>query len=89
MDLSALKYLKNIVSPGFLCNFHSDLFNTCRYSELAYYFEFLNLFMPTVSSIELPAYEHAKVLCLQTVCWLPGEPSLPIGYLLIDTLTIT
>ena len=27
MELAALELLKNIVSPGFLCNFYSDLFN--------------------------------------------------------------
>ena len=28
MKLSAFEHLRNIDSPGFLCNFYSDLFNT-------------------------------------------------------------
>ena len=31
--------------------------------------------------LELPAIEHNKVLSFQTICWLPGERSLPIGLL--------
>ena len=30
MELAALEHLKIIVSSCFLCNFYSDLFNTCR-----------------------------------------------------------
>ena len=33
-ELAALEHLKTILSPGFLCNFYSDLFNTCRLLEL-------------------------------------------------------
>ena len=29
-ELAALEHLKIIVSSGFLCNFYSDFFNTCR-----------------------------------------------------------
>ena len=36
---------------------------------------FLNLFLVTVSSSELSAFEHRKL------CWLHGERSLPIGLL--------
>ena len=42
---------------------------------------FLNLFLVTVSSSELSAFEHRKLWCLQTLCWLHGERSLPIGLL--------
>ena len=31
--------------------------------------------------LELPAIEHHKLWTFQTVCWLPGERSLPIGLL--------
>ena len=44
-------------------------------------FECLNLFLITVSSSELPAIEHHKLLSFQTLCWPPGERSLPIGLL--------
>ena len=39
------------------------------------------LFLITVSSSELPAFEHRKFWCLETLCWLPGERSVPIGLL--------
>ena len=39
---------------------------------------FFNYFMDTVSSSELSAFEHRKLLCLQTLCWLHGERSLPV-----------
>ena len=39
------------------------------------------MFLITVSSSELPAFEHHKLCCLQTLCWLPGERFLPIGLL--------
>ena len=29
-NLAALEYLKTTISPGFQCNFYSDLLNTCR-----------------------------------------------------------
>ena len=38
----------------------------------------------TASSSELPAFEHHKLMYLQTVCWLPGERSLPIGLLVTE-----
>ena len=44
---------------------------------------FLNKFLVTVSSSELSAFEHRKLWCLQTLCWLHGERSLPIGLLVI------
>ena len=47
---------------------------------------FLNLFLITVSSSELPAFEHRKSCCRQTLCWLPGEQLLPIGLLVLDYL---
>ena len=31
--------------------------------------------------LELPAIEHHKLWSFQTLCWLPGERSLPIGLL--------
>ena len=31
----------------------------------------------TVSGLELPTYEDHKVCCLHSLCWLPGEQSLP------------
>ena len=37
--------------------------------------------MVTVSSSELSAFEHRKLWCLQTLCWLHGERSLPIELL--------
>ena len=49
---------------------------------MAYCLERLNIFVITVSSSELPAFEHHKLWCLQTLCWLPGERSLPIGLLI-------
>ena len=58
-------------------------FNTCRWPELAYYLECLNIFPNTVSSSELPAFEHHKLWCLQTLCWLQGERSLPFGLLVL------
>ena len=42
---------------------------------------FLNKFVVTVSSSGLPAFEHHKLMNLQTLRWLPGERSLPIGLL--------
>ena len=44
---------------------------------------FLNEFLVTVSSSELSAFEHRKLWCLQTLCWLHGERSLPIGLLVL------
>ena len=44
---------------------------------------FLNKFLVTVSSLELSAFEHRKLWCLQTLCWLHGEQSLPIGLLVL------
>ena len=29
----------------------------------------------------VPAFEHHNLCCLQTLCWLPGKQSLPIGLL--------
>ena len=39
----------------------------------------------TVSSSELSALEHRKLWCFQTLCWLSGERSLPIGLLVISS----
>ena len=44
---------------------------------------FLNEFLVIVSSSELSAFEHRKLWCLQTLCWLHGERSLPIGRLVL------
>ena len=44
---------------------------------------FLNQFQITVSSSELSAFEHRKLWCLQILCWLHGEQSLPIGLLVL------
>ena len=40
-------------------------------------------FLVTVSSSELPTFEHRKLWCLQTLYWLHGERSLSIGLLVI------
>ena len=40
-ELAAFEHLKATLSPGFLCNFYIDLFNTCRLLELAEYLTFL------------------------------------------------
>ena len=48
---------------------------------------FLNYFLVTVSSSELSAFEHRKLWCLQTLCWLHGERSLPIGLLVLFVMT--
>ena len=37
----------------------------------------------TVSSSEKPSFEHSKIWCGQTLCWLSGERWLPIGLLVI------
>ena len=34
-----------------------------------------------IPDILLPAFEHPKLWCLQTLCWLSGEQWLPIGLL--------
>ena len=34
---------------------------------------------------ELPAFEHPKLWCLQTLCWLPGERLLPMGLLVLSS----
>ena len=47
---------------------------------------FLNKFLVTVSSSELPAFEHDKLMNVQTLCWLPGERSLPIGLLVLSSV---
>ena len=44
---------------------------------------FLNLSLVTVSSSELSVFEHRKLWCLQTLCWLHGERSLPIGLIVV------
>ena len=41
-----------------------------------------------VLSSELPVFEHHKLWYLQTLCWLPGERSLPIGLLVYLILFI-
>ena len=46
----------------------------------------LNLFLVTVLSSELPAFDHRKLWCLQTLCWLHGERSLPIGLLVYSSV---
>ena len=48
---------------------------------------FLNKFLVTVSCSELPAFEHHKLMYLQTLCWLQGERSLPIGLLVLNLLS--
>ena len=47
---------------------------------------FLIQFLVIVSSSELPAFEHRKLWCVQTLCWLHGERSLPIGLLVFVNL---
>ena len=42
-----------------------------------------------VSSLKLLAFEHHKLMYLQTLSWLPGEGSLPIGLLVILYLFLT
>ena len=42
-------------------------------------------YLVTVSSPELPAFGHRKLWCLQTLCWLHGERSLPIGLLVLKS----
>ena len=48
---------------------------------------FLNKFLVTVISSELQAFEHHKLINRQTLCWVPGERSLPIG-LLVSVLCL-
>ena len=50
---------------------------------------FLNLFLVTVSSSELSAFEHRKLWCLHTLCWLHGERSLPMGLLVFENHSLT
>ena len=42
----------------------------------------------SVSNSELPAFEHSRLWCLQTICWLPGERLLPIGLLVLRVLNL-
>ena len=58
-ELAALEHMENIVSLGFLCKLYSDIFNTSlQIIRTGKYLEYLNLFLVTVSSSELPAFEH-------------------------------
>ena len=41
----------------------------------------LNKFLVSVSSSEVPAFEHHKLMNQQTLCGLSGERSFPIGVL--------
>ena len=74
------KYLR-ILAPPYT---HPHLFSAkvpkilCNPSPgiISWVFEFIP---DHCSSSELPALEHHKLWCLQTLCWFPGERSLPIG----------
>ena len=73
---------ENIVSPGF-SSILIQIFLIFAYNQTWHNILCLNLGLFTVSSSELPAFEHSKIWCLRTLCWLSGEQSLPIGLLVV------
>ena len=70
-ELATLENLKNILSPGFLCNFY-QIFLILEDNQ--------NWPSHSVSSSELPAFEYHKLWYLHTLCMHPGEVLCPLGY---------